>query len=73
MKATLKYTLPEEQAEYMQAVHGGDWESAMWGLRQAIERMINREGVSDTEHEVLSRVLERLNECIADNGVKFSP
>jgi hypothetical protein len=46
MKATLTFNLPEESAEFADAVHGGEWKSVCWQIDEELRKVIK---YGDTE------------------------
>lgn len=62
MKATLVYTLPEEQEEYKTAMKGGDYKLAVWDIRQELFRPYRKHGYPN---ETLQKLLDA-NPCISE-------
>ncbi|MCP4570347.1 MAG: hypothetical protein GY841_22425 [FCB group bacterium] len=49
MKATLEFSLPEEQDEHRHAIHGLDYFSALWSIREAARRRLKHSDVCSDE------------------------
>ncbi len=68
MKATLEFTLPEEESEFLSATHGADWQGVAWDLEQWL-----REGDKYKEAEEVPwrEVRARLYDIMQERGVEF--
>ena len=55
MKATLMFDLPQEEDEFMIAVHAKDFAQAIWDLREALY---------DIKDEIPDKVCDRLFEIL---------
>lgn len=58
-KATLTFTLPEEQNEFETATKAGDFHSALWEISQEIFRPARKHGYPDQRIEQLVDVLNK--------------
>ena len=73
MKATLNYTLPDEQQEFQDAVNGIKWKSAMWDLDQRLRGLIKHapDSMDETEHKTYQMVRTMLHEIVIDHQLCF--
>ncbi len=62
--ATLKFKLPEEQAEFDTAIKALDYKVALWDVSQDIFRAARKHGYSDT-------VIQAALESCGEDGVKL--
>jgi hypothetical protein len=53
MKATLTFTLPDDEAEFQAAVDGHKYKAALWEISQRIFRPARKHGYSDTRIQSL--------------------
>jgi hypothetical protein len=71
MKATLEFSLPEDQPEFNNAIKGGDWKHVCWEMDQYLRR--NTKYASDDTNEEVLQALENakefLNNLMVDNNV----
>lgn len=68
MQAVLKFSLPDEERQYRDAVDGGKWKFAMWEFDNKLKAA---EKHSDKLSEAASKFREILREIMSDNGVQF--
>jgi hypothetical protein len=73
MKATLEFTLPEEQVEFDCAVDGVKWMSAMWDLDQYLRKKIKyeSEGMSEDTFKTIEECREKLHQILNEEGLKL--
>ena len=73
MKATLEFTLPEEQVEFDCAVDGVKWMSAMWDLDQYLRKKIKyeSEGMSEDTFKAFEECREKLHEILNEEELKL--
>jgi hypothetical protein len=60
-KASLTYSLPEEEQEHLDAVNGTAWKLVVWNIRQELfrQRKANRESLPiDEIFEIIQREVE---------------
>lgn len=63
-KATLTFNLPEENAEYRQAVYGGEWKSVVYEVDMLMRNALKHGHQYKTADEALQAVRDHLwNEC----------
>lgn len=56
MKANLEFNLPEEQSDYIFAVHGRDFWDALFEIAQLIRNKMKYEDVSEETGQVLKSI-----------------
>jgi hypothetical protein len=59
VKATLKFTLPDEQMEYALATKGSEYFSSLWEIAQVCRRVLKHEEVN-AQRLLLAEEIERL-------------
>ena len=69
MKATLKFNLPEDQAEFDFAVQGGKMYSALWDISQELRAIWKHEELSDEEFKMVERIRNKFFEILEDNQI----
>lgn len=63
-KATLNFKLPEEQYEYKNAIHGGDWKSIVYEVSMFLRNKLKYGHEFKDANEALEAVRDELwNEC----------
>jgi hypothetical protein len=73
MKATLEFTLPEEQVEFDCAVDGVKWMSAMWDLDQWLRNQLKYEAeqLSKDKLNAIKEFRIKLHEILTEEGLKL--
>jgi hypothetical protein len=66
MKATLEFTLPEDQDDFNYATNGFNYYHALWEMDQWL-----RSEYKYNDKEEMYEVREKLREIITDNNVKL--
>lgn len=69
MKATLKFNLPEDQAEFDFAVQGSKMYSALWDISQDLRTLWKYEELSDEEFKMVERIRNKFFEILEDNQI----
>ena len=69
MKATLKFNLPEDQAEFDLAVQGSKMYSALWDISQELRAIWKHEELSDEEFKMVERIRNKFFEILEDNQI----
>jgi hypothetical protein len=69
MKATLKFNLPEDQAEFDFAVQGSKMYSALWDISQELRAIWKHEELSDEEFKMVERIRNKFFEILEDNQI----
>jgi hypothetical protein len=63
-KATLTFNLPEENEEYMTAVHAGDYRSALWELDQHLRSIVKY--TDNPNSEIYQEIRDKLREFLGN-------
>ena len=71
MKATLKFNLPEDQAEFDFAVQGSKMYSALWDISQELRTLWKYEELSDEEFKMVERTRNKFYEILDENQIKL--
>lgn len=70
MKATLTFTLPEEEIEYTAAVQALKWKGLVWELDQYLRSELKyNEALNQAEGDALQKVRDKLYELLRDDGL----
>ena len=69
MKATLKFNLPEDQAEFDFAVQGSKMYSALWDISQELRAIWKHEELSDEEFKMVERIRNKFFEILDDSQI----
>lgn len=70
MKATLEFNLPEEVAEYTDAVDGTNWKLVVWELERYLHDKIKyNDKLSDQELNVYNSIRDNLYEIISSKNL----
>ena len=71
MKATLKFNLPEDQAEFDFAVQGSKMYSALWDISQELRALWKYEELTDEEFKMVERIRNKFYEILDENQIKL--
>jgi hypothetical protein len=69
MKATLTFSLPEEQHEYSNAVEGSKMRSVLWELDQWLRAKIKYEELSDGQYDAFKQTRDELRKLLEEENV----
>lgn len=71
MKATLEFTLPEDQADFTVAAQAQDWVLAMWDMDQWLRGRLKwpSDDVPDGYLKALEDARDTLHEILADRNL----
>jgi hypothetical protein len=69
MKATLTFSLPEEQHEYSNAVEGSKMRSVLWELDQWLRAKLKYEELTDGQYDAFKETREHLRELLREENV----
>lgn len=69
MKAQLIFNLPEDHAEFMQAVHGSDAVHVLNEMSQLMRTVLKYEDHTPEVYEVVEKLREQLFQLCAENKV----
>ena len=73
MEAILKFRLPEEAAEHLQALNGGKWAGVVWELDKSLRPGLKYGHDWKTADEALEAIRTKLREEMAEECLSFSP
>ena len=69
-KATIPFTLPEEQVEFHDAVHAGDYKAVLWDLNQKLRGKLKYDTTLDNSSATAYQdARDMLHELLNDYGV----
>jgi hypothetical protein len=71
MKATLEYTLPDDQAEFDFAVQGSKMYSALWDISQDLRKLWKYEELSEEEWKMVERIRDKFYEILSDHNINL--
>ena len=71
MKATLKFNLPEDQAEFDFAVQGSKMYSALWDISQELRTLWKYEELTDEEFKIVEKIRNKFYEILDENQIKL--
>jgi len=71
MKATLKFNLPEDQAEFDFAVQGSNMYSALWDISQELRTLWKYEELKQEEWDMVERIRNKFYEILDENQIKL--
>ena len=72
-KATLEFSLPEEQSEFQDAVQGGSLKGCVQDFDNHMRSLYkySEENMSDEEHKLLGVLREKLYEILQDSNINL--
>ena len=73
MKATLKYTLPDEQEEFEKAVNGGKYAYIIWELDHFLRAntKYDSDSMPDEVHKAYERTRDKLHSLLTENDLSL--
>jgi coproporphyrinogen III oxidase len=74
MEATLKFNLPEENAEFELAVNGSKMHSVLWDMDQWLRaqyKYMPDEEYSEDKYETYEKCREHLREIISEHNINL--
>jgi hypothetical protein len=69
MKATLTFSLPEEQHEYSNAVDGAKMRSALWELDQWLRAKLKYEELTDGQYDAFKETRDELRRLLIEENI----
>ena len=69
MKATLSYTLPEENEEFENARKGWNYQNTLYELDQYLRSKLKYEELTETQQIIYQEVRDKLHSFASDNEV----
>lgn len=71
MKATLKFNLPEEEREHLDAVNGTKWKVVQMDFDETLRRYLKHGHNFDDVEDCLSKLRAELHQDIEASGLTF--
>jgi hypothetical protein len=71
MKATLEYTLPDDQHEWHNAVNANAMYLALWDISQELRTLWKYEELSEEEWKMVERIRDKFYEILDENQIKL--
>lgn len=69
MKATLTFTLPEEEHEYTNAVEGAKMRSILWDVDQWLRSKMKYEELSDGQFDAFKETRDHLRRLLIEENI----
>jgi hypothetical protein len=69
MKATLTFTLPEEEHEYTNAVEGAKMRSILWDVDQWLRSKMKYEELSDGQYDAFKETRDHLRRLLIEENI----
>jgi hypothetical protein len=69
MKATLTFSLPEEEYEYSNAVEGAKMRSVLWDLDQWLRAKLKYEDLSDGKYDAFKETRTHLRSLLVEENI----
>ena len=69
MKATLTFTLPEEEHEYNNAVEGAKMRSILWDVDQWLRSKMKYEELSDGQFDAFKETRDHLRRLLIEENI----
>ena len=63
-KATLKFNLPEENAEHKLAVNAGNYYAVLWDIDQYLRSKLKHGDLAESEYVVLEKTRDELRDLM---------
>ena len=73
MKATLEFNIPEENEEFLMAVHGSDWQHVVWQIDQYLRSKTKYapDDMPEEEYKAYETAREELHQIILNGGLSL--
>jgi hypothetical protein len=69
MKATITFSLPEEDHEYRNAVDGAKMRSILWDIDQWLRAKLKYEDLTDGEYDAFKQTREELRKLLIEENI----
>jgi hypothetical protein len=69
MKATLTFTLPEEEHEYTNAVEGAKMRSILWDVDQWLRSKLKYEELSDGQFDAFKETRDHIRRLLIEENI----
>ena len=71
MKATLEYTLPDDQHEYDLANNSGAMYNALFEIKNELRTLHKYGELSDQQWEMVDKIYQQFNDILIDNKIQL--
>jgi len=73
MKATLEFNIPEENEEFLLAVHGSDWQHVVWQMDQWLRSRTKYapDDMPEEEYKAYEKAREELRQIVFNGGLSL--
>ena len=69
MKATITFTLPEEEEEYRNAIEGAKMRAMLWDVDQFLRAKMKYEELSDGQYDAFKETREHLRRLLIEENI----
>ena len=69
MKATITFTLPEEEEEYRNAIEGAKMRAILWDVDQFLRAKMKYEELSDGQYDAFKETREHLRRLLIEENI----
>ena len=69
MKATITFTLPEEEEEYRNAIEGAKMRVILWDVDQFLRAKMKYEELSDGQYDAFKETREHLRRLLIEENI----
>ena len=69
MKATITFTLPEEEDEYINAIEGAKMRVILWDVDQFLRAKMKYEELSDGQYDAFKETREHLRRLLIEENI----
>lgn len=69
MKATITFTLPEEEHEYRSAIEGEKMRAILWDVDQFLRAKMKYEELSDGQYDAFKETREHLRRLLIEENI----
>ena len=69
MKATITFTLPEEEDEYRNAIEGAKMRVILWDVDQFLRAKMKYEELSDGQYDAFKETREHLRRLLIEENI----
>jgi hypothetical protein len=69
MKATITFSLPEEDHEYRNAVEGAKMRSILWDIDQWLRAKLKYEDLTDAQYDAFKQTREELRKLLIEENI----
>ena len=69
MKATITFTLPEEEEEYRNAIEGAKMRAILWDVDQFLRAKMKYEELNDGQYDAFKETREHLRRLLIEENI----